>query len=103
MSELFTESALVDRVKETWHHFKHYDYRSPGDYYYHIIDYGVFNNNTIDINVDHIPENIRQVLNELPEKVVHEVITRAILDYFMESRMFFDRTRMRERIRWRWV
>ena len=104
MSEItYTESALADKVREFWKHYKNDEYPRAGDYYYHIIDFGVFHNEIIEIPIRHFSPQIKNILDELQEHTIREIISKAIRDLFLESRPAWVGAAVLKRIHWRFI
>jgi len=102
MSQVFTESALVDRIKETWLMYR--DKKYLGGYYYHIIDQGVFHNTIIPISLEHLGEDLRNILRKEKPLAIRRVIYRAILEIFNERPGLTSfQLEAEDRIRWKFV
>ncbi len=95
---VFSDSAIVDQIKESWKLKKTLDFPIAGDYYYKIIDEGILFNREIEIPIDDFKDEIRDVLDrETPKKIQH-LIFRAIKEIAQEKFGMRDFT---ELIKWR--
>jgi len=83
--ELQTNSALVERIKESWKIFKNKEFPICGDYYYKIIDTGILEKKRIYINSNHFSVEVREYLNVISVQERHYIIIRAILEIFAEK------------------
>ena len=98
--QTFTESALVDRIKESWRMSKTSDFPIPGDYFYQIIDQGILFGDEIEIPLSFFNKELREILNREEADTVQKVIFRAISEIAYEK---FGSRNLSERIKWRFV
>jgi len=97
--KLFTESALSDKIKEFWKNKKIPGYYA-GDYYYEIIDQGILFNKEIEIPLEHLDNELREILNKTGPKTIQYVIFRAIKEIAQEK---FGSCDFENRIKWKFV
>ena len=98
--ELFTESALVDSIKQCWIHTKTSDFPNSGDCYYKIIDEGILFNKEIKIPLNHFDKELNEVLNNQSPQTIKRVIFTAIKEIAQEK---FGSRDFTDRIKWRFV
>ena len=98
--KLFTESALMNKIKESWRMSKTTDFPIPGDYYYHEIDHGILFGKTIEIPLTTFNKELREILNIEKKEKIQRVIFRAIKEIAQEN---FGSRDFENRIKWRFV
>lgn len=98
--QTFTESALVDRIKESWKMSKTSEFPIPGDYFYQIIDQGILFGNVIEIPLSFFNKELRNILNREKTDSVQKVIFRTISEIVHEK---FGSRNVSDRIKWRFV
>ena len=98
--QTFTESALVDRIKESWRMSNTSEVPIPGDYFYQIIDQGILFSGVIEIPLSFFNKELREILNREKADTVQKVIFRAISEIAYEK---FGSRNLTERIKWRFV
>jgi len=96
----FTESALMNKIKESWRMSKTTDFPRPGDYYYHEIDHGILFGKTIEIPLTTFNKELREILNIEQKEKIQRVIFRAIKEIAQEN---FGSRDFENRIKWRFV
>jgi len=96
--ELFTESALVDKIKDTWRLKKTSDFPIAGNYYYKKIDECILFNNEIEIPLNDFDDGLREILDKEKPSTVQYVIFRAIKEIAQEK---FGRRDFTDLIKWR--
>ena len=96
--ELFTNSALVDKIKESWKMKKTLDFPITGDYYYKIIDNGILFKKEIEIPLNDFDDGIKEMLDKEKSKTVQYIIFRAIKEIAQEK---FGKRDFTELIKWR--
>lgn len=98
--QTFTESALVDRIKESWRMSKTSEFPIPGDYFYQIIDQGILFGDEIEIPLSFFNKELREILNREKTYTIQKVIFRTISEIAHEK---FGSRNLTERIKWRFV
>lgn len=98
--QTFTESALVDRTKESWKMSKTSEFPIPGDYFYQIIDQGILFGDEIEIPLSFFNKELREILNREKPNTIQKVIFRTISEIAQEK---FGSRNVSERIKWRFV
>jgi len=96
----FTESALTDKIKESWRMSKTTDFPRPGNYYYHEIDNGILFGKIIEIPLTTFNKELREILNVEKKEKIQRVIFRAIKEIAQEK---FGSRELTDRIKWRFV
>ena len=98
--ELFTESALVDIIKESWKMKITSDFPTAGDYYYKIIDEGILFNKEIEIPLNDFEDGVKKILDKEKSETVQSIIFRAIKEIAQEK---FGSRDFTDRIKWKFV
>ena len=98
--QTFTESALVDRIKESWRMSKTSEVPIQGDYFYQIIDQGILFGDEIEIPLSFFNKELREILNREKLDTIQKVIFRTISEIAQEK---FGSRNVSERIKWRFV
>ncbi len=98
--ELFTNSALVDKIKSTWKMKRTIDFPIAGDYYYKIIDEGILFKKEIEIPLNDFEDGIKEILDKEKPKTVQSIIFRAIKEIAKEKFGSRDYTDL---IKWRLI
>jgi len=96
--ESFTNSAIVDKIKESWKMKRTSDYPIAGDYYYKIIDEGILFKKEIEIPLNDFDEGIKEILDKEKSKTVQSIISRAIKEIAQEK---FGNRDFTDLIKWR--
>jgi len=100
VKQVFTESALVDRIKDSWRMSKTSEFPIPGDYFYQIIDQGILFGDEIEIPLSFFNKELRDILDREKTDTVQKVIFRAISEIAHEK---FGSRNLSDRIKWRFV
>ena len=82
---LVTDSRLNDWIKETWRLYKNAEFPVCGDYYCTKIDHGILLGKIIDISISHLPKQLLQQLDQLPNHRIKTIIFRAVKEIFCEK------------------
>ena len=98
--KLYTESAISEKIKESWRMAKTSDYPIPGDYFYRIIDQGVLSGHEIEIPLTFFNKELREILDNQDSKKIQKIIFRAIKEIAKEK---FGSLEFKDRITWRLV
>ena len=96
----FTESALADKIKESWRMSKTTDFPRPGGYYYNEIDNGILFGKIIEIPLTTLNKELRETLNVEKKEKIQRAIFRAIKEIAQEK---FGSRELTDRIKWRFV
>ena len=100
MINLYTESALSDKIRKSWMIFKTKDHPCCGSYFYQQIDQGVWLNKIIEVPFSSFNKELREILNNEAKDTVKKVIFRAIKELAEEKSGSRD---YKDRIKWRLV
>ena len=82
---LVTNSRLSDWIKDIWRYYKNSDFPISGDYYYTKIDQGILFGKIIKIPIEHLPKELRLHLNNTPNHIVKEIISKSVEQIFQEK------------------
>jgi hypothetical protein len=83
--ELSTESAIVDQIKDCWRRYKDIDHPVSGDYYYNLIDSGIWLNKRMEINLSHLSGGLQISIEDMDTPRVMRIFIKAIYDIFCEK------------------
>lgn len=96
--QLFTNSAIVDKIKESLRMKRTSDCPIAGDYYYKKIDEGILFKKEIEISLNDFDEELNDVLNNQSHQTIKRVIFRAIKEIAQEK---FGNRDFTDLIKWR--
>lgn len=83
--QLLTDSALVDKIKDSWRMVKTLEFPIPGDYYYNQIDNGILYKKQIEIKSEHLPFELLEYIGNQKTEVVKRILQRCIVEIFAEK------------------
>ena len=97
-----TESALVDKIKDSWAKYKDSRHKIAGDYYYDEFIQGVINNQIIKIRINHFDVYLQKHLGEFSTSYMKRLINRCIYEVIssIKGGGFAYMAKKENRIRW---
>ncbi len=83
--QLLTDSALVDKIKDSWRMVKTEQFPIPGDYYYNQIDIGILYGKQIQIKSEHLPFELLEYVGTQTTMTVKRILQRCVVEIFGEK------------------
>lgn len=83
--EVFSDSALVDRIKQDWRMCRTDKHHIPGDHYYSQIDLGILFNRKITVLKEHLSKDTQEMVSCITPSRLRPILLRAVLDIFAEK------------------
>lgn len=101
--QYYTESGMVDSIKNSFTNYKNSEYPISGDYFYNKIDAGILQNKIIEIPLsclEKIKPSLELTTHEKIQIIIYKVIYQIFYDKFNGIAILAEKE---NRINWRFI